>query len=245
MRAVGRSLFIQSAWNYENFQGIGFGYALVPLLKQKDSQEAPDPDVAARHLKLFNTNPYMAGMILGGVLRLEEALAAGQKSVEEVESFKSSLMGAFGALGDSFVWGGLRPLLGLVAVMLAVVGGAVAPLVYLICYNAVVLWLRTAGVRNGYAYGADLLQYLKTINLQRKIYRMNGLTLFLVGALVPLWALQVRPEALAFFVGLLALLAILVYLLWKAERKGVPLVLQAAALLVLSGFLAQTGWFSF
>ncbi len=245
MRAVGRGLFIQSAWNYENFQGVGFGYALMPLLKQDEAQTAPVPDVAARHLKSFNTNPYMAGMILGGVLRLEEGLVSGQGSVEDVENFKSSLTGAFGALGDSFVWGGVRPLLGLMAVMLAVVSESVAPLVYLICYNGVVLWLRVAGVRNGYAFGADLIQYLKTINLQRKIYRMNGLTLFMVGALLPLWALQVRPEVPVFFAGLFGLLVMLVYLLWKAERKGVPLVLQAAALLLVSQLLAQTGWFSF
>ncbi len=245
MQAVGRSLFIQSAWNYENFQGVGFGYALVPLMKETASQDAPDPDLAARHLKSFNTNPYMVGMILGGVLRLEERLASGQGSVEDVENFKSSLMGAFGALGDSFVWGGLRPLLGLLAVMLAVLSGAVAPLVFLVCYNGIVLWLRIAGVRNGYAYGAELIQYLKTINLQRKIYRMNGLTLFMIGALLPLWALQVRPEVPVFFAGLLALLVMVIYLLWKAERKGVPMLLQAAALLLVAQLLAQTGWFSF
>src|SRR5207237_1405628 len=76
---------------------------------------APDPgparraEAVARHLEFFNCHPYLAAAILGGAVRLEERVANGEASPQEVSSFKSALGPPFAALGDGFFWLALRP----------------------------------------------------------------------------------------------------------------------------------------
>lgn len=242
MRTVFRSFFIQAGWNYENFQAIGFVYALLPFITYSSREKSEVQEIVQRHLVCFNTNPYLSGMILGGVMRLEEDRVEGKRTPEEIDTFKQDLMGALGALGDSFFWGALRPLAGLVAVLTAFRFETLAPILFLVLYNAVVMWLRISGVRNGYGYGVDFLNYLKEINLQQKIYWMNGLILFSAGALLPLWILQAVPVIGIPFFSLFAILLGLGWLIWKAERREVSLVYQVGALFVLSELFAQFGW---
>jgi len=237
-----RGLFIQAAWNFENFQGIGFAYALVPLLRHARFTEEEVRDLIKRHLTCFNTNPYFAGMILGGTLRLEEERAQGRVTAGEIDTFKNDLTGALGALGDSLTWGALRPLAGLAAALAAVIDETAAPLLFLVLYNLVTLWIRGAGLWNGYAYGSGLLTYLNNVKFQKKIYWMNGMILFAVGLFLPLWILQAVPAVNFTYFGLFVFMALLVWAGVKAERKGVPLLIQAAALLILSQGLSHMGW---
>jgi PTS system mannose-specific IID component len=242
LKLVFRSLFIQAGWNYENFQGIGFAYALVPFLQQDEVRRGDGQNFVKRHLACFNTNPYLSGMILGGVVRLEEERELGRIDSREIAAYKQDLMGAFGALGDSFVWGALRPLAAIVAVLAAFHFETLAPFLFLFLYNSVIFWLRVQGVRNGYAYGSDLLIYLKQIDLQKKIYWINRFVLFSCGAVVPLWISQAVPSMNLAFAGLLSFVLILGGFLWRAERKEVPLRYQVAALLILTGLIGQMGW---
>jgi len=242
VKTVFRGFFIQSAWNYENFQGIGFAYTLIPFLRRIPSGQEAMQDILKRHVTCFNTNPYLSGMIVGGVMRMEEEHAAGRVTADQIESYKKGLTGALGALGDSLIWGALRPLAGLVAVLVALLAESLAPLIFLLLYNAGALWFRVTGVRNGYAYGVDLLAYLKKIDLQQKIYWMNCFILFAVGVLLPLWIFQAVPVMNFTYLGLFGFMAILIGSFWIAERRGISLLFQVAALLLLSELLAHVGW---
>ncbi len=242
MKTVFRVFFIQAAWNYENFQGIGFTYALVPFLQKRDLGSEEAREFMKRHLNYFNTNPYLAGMIVGGTIRLEEERLEGRATPGQVEAFKNDLVGPLGALGDSLTWGALRPLAGLAAVLVAIIADSLAPLIFLVLYNTFALWLRVSGVKNGYAYGDGLLRYLKDVNFQKKIFRMNGLILFLVGVFLPLWTIQAVPGLSFAYIGLFCFMVFLVWAVWSVERKGVPLLFQVAALFFLSQLLAYMGW---
>lgn len=241
-KALFRGLFIQAAWNFENFQGIGFVYALIPLLRQAGFSEEEVRELVKRHLACFNTNPYFAGMILGGTLRLQEERKLGRVTSEQIETFKNDLMGALGALGDSLTWGTLRPLAGLAAVLAAMIYETAAPLIFLVLYNMVTLWIRGAGLWNGYAYGSGLLTYLNNIKYQKKIYWMNGMILFAVGVFLPLWTMQAVPVVNFTYLGLFVFMALLVWIGLKAERKGVPLLIRGVVLLILSEGLSHMGW---
>ncbi|NOY54041.1 MAG: PTS system mannose/fructose/sorbose family transporter subunit IID [Deltaproteobacteria bacterium] len=238
---VVRSFFLQAAWNYENFQGIGFAYMLVPFLPRG----VDDGEVSRRYLRYFNTNPYFAGMIAGGTLRLEMERAEGHVSVEQIDLFREDLTGALGALGDSFVWGTLRPLAGLSAVLTAMFSETMAPLFFLLFYNSVTLWLRVSGIVNGYGSGLNLLQYLKRLELQKKIYWMNALTLFAVGAFLPLWGIQALPMRSFAYFGLCGFLLVVIAGAWLGERRGVPLSVRVVFLFLLSLFLTHMGWITF
>ncbi len=241
IRLLVRSFFLQAAWNYENFQGVGFAYMLAPFLPAGADGRAQ----SRRYLQCFNTNPYLAGMIAGGTLRLEEECAEGRISTEQIDLFRDDLTGALGALGDSFVWGTLRPLAGLLTVPAAMFLERWAPLFFLLLYNSVTLGLRVSGIVNGYGSGLDLLQYLKRLELQKKMYWMNGLTLFAVGALMPLWVMQVLPMRSFAYLGLCGFFFVVVVGAWMGERKRLPLPLQVGLLLLVSHLLVRMGWISF
>ncbi|MDX1762946.1 MAG: PTS system mannose/fructose/sorbose family transporter subunit IID [bacterium] len=245
VQLVFRGLFLQSCWNFENFQGVGFAYALHLPALSSGTDEKEVKTVYERHMKYFNTNPYMAGLIVGGVVRLEEERLAGHATSQQIETFKRDLMAALGALGDSLIWGTLRPFAGLIGVMAALLYESPAPLVFLLIYNGVTLWIRLAGIRNGYAYGSDILQYLKRLNLQRQIFWLNGLILFAAGALLPLWVAQAAPvPSFSFFAVCGAVLGV-IYGVWKGEQMRVPYLAQVLVLLLLSQLLAHGGWVSF
>jgi len=245
MQLVFRGLFVQSCWNFDNFQGVGFTYALDLGALPLGGEEKEVKAVYERHMKYFNTNPYMAGLIVGGVVRLEEERLKGGATIEQIETFKRDLMAALGALGDSLIWGTLRPFASLLAVMAALIFESPAPLVFLLIYNGLTLWIRVAGIKNGYAYGSEILHYLKHLNLQRQIFWLNGLILFAVGSLLPLWVAQATPvPSFSFFAICGAVLGV-VYGVWKGEQMRVSYLAQVLILLLVSQLLAHGGWVSF
>jgi len=241
IRLVVRSFFLQAAWNYDNFQGIGFAYMMAPFLPAGSAKG----EQSRRYLQCFNTNPYLAGMIAGGTLRLEEERGEGRIPAEQIDLFRNDLTGALGALGDSFVWGTLRPLAGLLAVLVAMFSESLAPLFFLLLYNSVALGLRVSGIVNGYDSGLDLLQYLKRLELQKKMYWMNGLTLFAVGAFLPLWGVQVFPMRSFAYLGLCGFLIVVIAGAWLGERKGIPLPVRVGLLLLLTHLMTHMGWITF
>ena len=126
-RLFARALFLQSGWNRERMQALGVTYALLPW--------APRDPVAKRafirrHLAYVNTNPALAGILLGAVIGEEERLRAEALTTGEpgqsgdllaqarVERWKRRLEGPLAAVGDRLFWGWLRPLLGVAGTLL-------------------------------------------------------------------------------------------------------------------------------
>src|SRR5207248_6786189 len=99
-RVFFRSFFLQAAWNPHGMQNLGFADAIAPALAELYPDPAQRAAAAARHLEFFNCHPYLAAAILGGAVRLEERVANGEASPQEVSSFKSALGPPFAALGD-------------------------------------------------------------------------------------------------------------------------------------------------
>lgn len=132
-----RSLFAQAAWNSERMQNLGFSYGLIPLLENKSEDELKETLV--RHLEFFNTHPYMSGGLIAAVAGMEN----GGEKEERIRAFKQSMMGPFGALGDSFFWCSLKPFVLLIGVMFALSGHLVLTiLVPLAIYSLVHFWFR-------------------------------------------------------------------------------------------------------
>jgi mannose/fructose/N-acetylgalactosamine-specific phosphotransferase system component IID len=154
-----RSLTIQGSWNYRTMIGGGFAFTLLPLLRRVRGDRGPELEAAlARHSEHFNAHPYLVGVALGAVARLE---LDGERS-EVVTRFKEAVRGPLGGLGDTLVWAGWLPATLLVALTAA--WGGVAPIVcvivFLVLYNVGHLGLRAwafnVGFREGVAVGARL-----------------------------------------------------------------------------------------
>lgn len=149
VRVLWRSFFFLAAANYQRMQNVGFGYAMLPALERLHTGDALR-QATARHLEFFNSHPYMAGLILGAAVRIEEDIAAGACAPDRVQRFKTQMMGPMAAIGDSFFWTSLRPLGAILAIAGVLNGWLWAPLIFIVLYNACHLSLRAYGLFAGY-----------------------------------------------------------------------------------------------
>lgn len=146
-----RTFFLQSLWNFERLQNIGFLYVLYPVLKEIYPDKEKRKEVLLRHIGFFNTNPYMANIIFAMVINAEKAVAECKNpSSKKPEMIKSVMAGPVAAIGDSFFWGTWRPFSAFVAIFLAILFINVldvsyiwtAPVAFILLYNIVHLSFR-------------------------------------------------------------------------------------------------------
>ena len=147
-----RSFFVQSLWNFERLQNIGFLFVMKPFLNSFYKSKTQRKEALMRHIGFFNTQPYMANIITSVVLNIEKQKSEG-KETKDVNFVKNSLAGPLAAIGDSFFWGTIRPAVSFICVFFIVflakpLSGAllpyaiIIPLVFLLLYNSVHIPLR-------------------------------------------------------------------------------------------------------
>lgn len=157
-----RQFAIQACWNYEGMQNVGFAFSILPALREQYAGR-PDDLIRAlrRHLEFFNTNPALAGVILGAAIRLEERVAAGEGDPRAIGTFKVGLMGSLGAIGDSYFWGALKPMASAVGAILALVNPFLGIAALLLLYNASHLAVRFRGFASGMGGEDNAVRYLQ------------------------------------------------------------------------------------
>ncbi|MEX0906779.1 MAG: PTS system mannose/fructose/sorbose family transporter subunit IID [Gemmatimonadota bacterium] len=234
-----RSFAIQGSWNYRTLQGSGFAYALMPVLRWVHGSEGDRlQDAVSRHTTLFNAHPYLSGVVLGAVARME----ADGEDPALIERFKVALRGSLGTLGDRIIWAGWRPacvLFGLLVLLVTHSAGA-AVILFLLIYNSGHLALRWWGLSIGLEHGLHVGERLRRAPLTRWHGVVVPAAALLLGAALPLvadgaltgtrlsagWALW--PAAAA-FVG------------WRlgSAVRGPAIILLA--LIAAAGFLFRIG----
>lgn len=204
-----RSFFLQSGWNFERMQNLGFLYAIFPALKRAHKAEDSLRRAALRHLSFFNTHPYMANLVLGISAAVEKEIAKDSSREKEVVELKNHLGGPLAALGDSLFWGSLRPLLALLAVEWVWLGPApmswIAPVFFLIFYNIPHLEMRKWGLWQGYHLGMRAIEKLRELKIQRGVAWLHLTGLVCVGLflLAYLARIPAGERVIAFLCGLL------------------------------------------
>ena len=131
-----RLLLLQASWNFERLQGLGFLFCLLPAIRKLYPKDQW-PTVAREHFGYFNTHPFLAPLVVGAILKLEEGRVANQPQQVAIGDFKEMVAAPYAAIGDALFWGGLRPLAAGIALFFAAKGILWAPLVFLLLYNAV------------------------------------------------------------------------------------------------------------
>lgn len=215
-KVFARSLFIQAGFNSEGMQSLGLVYALAPALEELYPEPLSRTKAFQRHLAPFNTHPYVAAAIIGGILFHEERIARGEEPDTKVYDFKRSLAGPLAALGDGFFWLSWRPAVGAISVATVPLLGAYSALLFLVLYNLVHLSLRFRLFVWGLRRGEGMLEPLA---------KLKG----------PSWAERLRRVAAASAGGLAAFLA----LQFGAQQRGVgaPLLAGGCLLLGLGSYL--------
>lgn len=170
-RVALRANLLQATWNFERQQGVGWVYALQPVLQKLYPDARRRRERLAEHTAYFNTQPTLASLALGAVARLEEERAAGAgPDVSGMARIKAALGSTLAALGDRLFWFSLRPFAAVLGVLVALARpdtawGAIA---LWVVYASLHLGIRFAGVGWGYARGPAVLGgklrvYLETV----------------------------------------------------------------------------------
>lgn len=234
-----RTLFIQAGFSPEAMQTLGLLYALEPAWPRLYPDAAQRAEAVQRHLVPFNTHPYAAAAIVGGILHYEAKLARGEGSADDVVRFKRTLMGPLAALGDGFFWLSLRPATGALGAALVPWLGAWAPLVFLLTYNLVHLVTRGWLFVTGYRHGSAVVARLAELKVPMWSNRLRGLAAAAAAGL-GVW-LSLRFGDLGGSTPTLGVAWLVLGMVgvWLMERKVPPLALLygAAALATVAGAL--------
>jgi PTS system mannose-specific IID component len=229
-----RSFAIQGSWNFRTLIGHGFAFAMLPALRTVYRGRHDELSAAAlRHTQIFNSHPYLVGVALGAVSRLE----AEHEDPNVIERFKSAVRSSLGSLGDGLVWAGWRPACALLGLVL-VFGGApwwVGPLAFLVVYNMGHVALRAWGFRIGFRWGRDVGHTLRKAHLADAQQDVARAGVFMLGVLMPLLvarAGEVPGSSWWFVCALLAILG-----LRFGTRARTPIIGGIAAVLII-GLLA-------
>ena len=190
-----RSLTLQASWNPRRMQNLGLVFILLPWLRCRDTGAKEIRRFCRRHFSYFNTNPYLANYIVGGVLRLEEQAAAGRDDRRrKVEIYKRSLGQALASLGDQIFWLGLQPSLLLIACLIALLGHPLWAVSLVAAFGVSELVLRFVSLKAGYALGMDIVDLLGSPNWHRFIRWAGRAGSIAAGGLL---AFMVAPDNLA------------------------------------------------
>ncbi|UUV98918.1 PTS system mannose/fructose/sorbose family transporter subunit IID [Vagococcus luciliae] len=168
-------------FNYQTQQGPAIVFGLEKSLRKI----YPDDDdyVASlnNHYKYFNTTTWMANIILGASLAMEEK--DGTDSLETVQAFKTGMMGPLAGIGDTLIWVLYPTIMGSIAAYMGLEGNPTGAIIWLL-FNIFFVFFRIKLFSIGYDSGLKLITSLgDKLSVFTEAASVMGLTV--VGALIP------------------------------------------------------------
>lgn len=189
-----RSFFVQTLWNFERMQNVGFAFSMVPLLRHLKLTKTVFNQMLRRQLTFFNTHPYFAPIIMGVVYAKEKARTDHETEDPTLSVLKDSMGGAFGAVGDHVLWGSWRPFSALIALSVGVLVASPTHawsvcaqwwvVGFLCMFNAVHLWLRWRGLHKAVSEGPGVVRWVESLHLQAWAAQVRRMGLILLVVLV-------------------------------------------------------------
>lgn len=170
-----------NTYTYQYQQAGSIVYSLGPALRKIYDNDEDYVASLNNHFNYFNTHPWMASMVLGAVLGIEDE--GGIEAKEAVQSFKIGLMGPMAGIGDSLIWVLYPTIMGSIAGYMALEGNMTGILIWLLL-NIVFMFVRVKLFHLGYHSGTKLISTLgDKLNLLTE--SMSILGLVVAGALIP------------------------------------------------------------
>lgn len=183
-----RSNAVQSAFNFERQQALGFEWAMIPIINKLYSNKEERIAAYKRHIGYFNSHPWTCGPIFGIVASMEENMANGGDITEEnIQAVKGALMGPLAGIGDSLIWSTLRPITAGICASLALSGNGFAPLLFVIILNTVHFGMQYWGVSKGYHLADQFMDKMESMQVKVWMEAATILGLFVVGGLSATW----------------------------------------------------------
>ena len=231
-----RHSLLQVTWFEGGMQNIGLSYCMIPGLRRIYPDAETLKAVLLRYQAPFNTHPFLAGVIMGGLLKMEEE----HRPVNEIECFKQNAMSILAALGDPFFRSALPTFVAVSASLAAIFGGVAAGiLTLLLLFNAVHIAIRCFGIAAAYREGPDVLKRIAVWLSPNRTLRLKAVSAAGAGLVLVVSALTFgTPDHFLWQAGVAGLISpALAYSLirWEKVRLyAVPVVLVVLILIEVS-----------
>ncbi len=230
-----RTLFVQASFSFDRMIGVGTAWAIQPLLK--DLPEERYRLAMRRATQFFNAHPYLAGMAIGAVARVEHE----NIPPETVNRLRHALVSPLGSVGDKLIWAGLMPAsAGIGLVVGALASPPVGALTFLALYNAGHFALRTWALREGWRRGREISRALTARGIQRGLRLAGPVSGFAVGLALPIvggWLARGFLMRTKLSVALVAVLAVAFAQWILPSFRGLRFGVVAAAAALVVGWL--------
>ncbi len=179
-----RSLSLQASWNSQRMQNLGLLVAVLPWLNGRKRSLQEDRRFCKRYFGFFNTNPYLANFVIGGLIRLETDRSEGEDVSEPLLiMFRDSLGRTFASLGDQLFWLGVRPALTMAICLLGMHGRMIPILLLVGIFALYQLGMRWWALGRGYELGMDIVELLDHPHWHRGIKWSKRAGMFMAGML--------------------------------------------------------------
>ncbi len=172
-----RSMTLEASFTYERFQGIGYAYSMIPVLKKLYPEKERMAPALKRHLEFFNTTPHVVTTVMGISATMEEEYATNPDGFEpsSISAIKVGLMGPLAGIGDSIFWGTIRVIAAGIGCQLGLQGSPLAPVAFLVAFNVPHLLVRYFGLMKSYEFGKRFINKISESNLIDKISLSAGI----------------------------------------------------------------------
>ena len=169
---------------YDRMQSLSFCASFQSALRKLYPNDDEYKEALLRNLQFFNTEGTMGSVIHGITLSLEEEKSSGQEiSGDMIIALKTGLMGPMAGIGDTLIWGTLKPVCLALATTLALSNnliGAFFVLLFPISSYFIGLYM----CKLGYSLGRTAVSTLVQSGLMNKIIdSCSILGLMMMGAL--------------------------------------------------------------
>ncbi|WEV37341.1 PTS system mannose/fructose/sorbose family transporter subunit IID [Lactobacillus sp. ESL0677] len=183
-----RSMTIMCSWNYERQMHMGFMYGMAPILDKLYADDLEEKKKAyKRHMQFYNCTPQLTSFIMGIAASMEEQNAQnkGEYDPESISMIKTSLMGPFAGIGDSFFQGTVRIITFGIGLSFAKQGSILGPLLAVGLFMIPSLLTSYYGTFLGYNSGNKYLTKMYQEGLMDRIMEFASIIgLSIVGGMV-------------------------------------------------------------
>ena len=160
--AIRWSLMAITTFNYDTQLAPAVVFGIGPLLRKIYKDDDEYVEALNNHYKYFNTMPWLANIVLGATLALEDK--EGITSLDAVQNIKVSLMGPLAGMGDTIWQGVVIPILLAVCIDLTrsgsgnVWGAVIYAVVIVVAAYALSYWNFMFGYKAGSEAIMDFLE---------------------------------------------------------------------------------------
>lgn len=181
-KMVWRSLNLQGSFNMERMQANGWLYSILPGLEKIHGNKDDLAASMSHNLEFFNTHPFLVTFVMGIVLSLEQNKA----DIPTIRAVRVAAMGPLGGIGDAIFWLTLVPITAGITANMALQGNILAPILFLLIFNAVQFGIRFWLMNWSYNLGTSAIGIL-TANAREFTRAASILGVFVVGTLTVLY----------------------------------------------------------